>query len=75
MLNKRTRNYETVKIELGYTALVDLRRFFMRGVNCSRERHRGYDIRGPDNFDALKKKLDSAMYEMRKIKAKAKLKD
>jgi hypothetical protein len=68
---KLKRNFSTVTIELGYTALIDLKRFYLRGIRCARDQHDGYEMLSCKSHKTILQALASASQTMTLYKAEA----
>ena len=67
-MKKRKHICSFVTIKIGYSALVDLRRFYSRGVSCAKY-HDDRGINIPEHGGTITNLLDEAMRQMRLMKA------
>jgi len=70
----KKRDCSNVTMQIGYSALVDLRRLVSRGVSCIQYHQKDeYHISLPESLPVINQLLTSAMNEMRLIKAKKRI--
>ena len=70
----KKRDCSNVTMQIGYSALVDLKRLVSRGVSCIQYHQKdGYHISLPESLCEIDRLLKNAMDEMRLIKAKKRI--